>query len=158
MEKNKIKFRSPLEKFCYEKLLANNINAKYEPESYTLLESFNAKNVRMYFPKKDQEHYKATGRRRFNLLPYNSKIRSISYTPDFLAKINNHIIFIEVKGRINDAYPLRKKLFIKYLENWANSPIRKKYTFWFFEPHTQEHVCQMINVLNDLKKDKNGNI
>ena len=44
-------------------------------------------------------------------------IISIKYTPDIHFMWENYMVFIEVKGRENDVYYLKKKLFRKFLEN-----------------------------------------
>jgi len=56
---NGIKFRSKLEVYCYKQLKNSNINAEYEPITYTILEGFN-----------------------FN----DKKVQGIKYTPDFVGE------------------------------------------------------------------------
>lgn len=82
-----IKFKSKLELFTYTLFLKNGIELKYEEETFTLMEGFEYE-----------------GR----------KYRPITYTPDFGHPILP--IIIEVKGFANDAFPLRWKLFCRYLK------------------------------------------
>ena len=73
---------------------------------------------------------------------FNTKtVRAITYLPDF---VGNGFI-IECKGKPNDAWPLREKLFKYYLAN--NTPNVK-----FYVVHTQKEVNALIEEL----KQKNG--
>jgi hypothetical protein len=45
-----------------------------------------------------------------------SPLSSITYTPDFTFLYNGIFVIIEVKGFVNDTYPLKRNLFRKLLE------------------------------------------
>jgi hypothetical protein len=94
-----INFASGLEKYMYTALRKANIKALYEGETFELMEAFD-------FPFESYERcgnskgeYKNRG---------NKKILNIKYTPDFVGKG----FIIETKGRANESFPLRWKLYI----------------------------------------------
>jgi hypothetical protein len=72
---------------------------------------------------------------------HGKKIRPITYTPDFL--VNK--MYVEVKGWLgnNKDFPLRKKLFLKYLTE--NEP-----------DYDYEVVTNKKEMLNLIEKLKNG--
>lgn len=95
-----ITFASGLEKYMYCALKKAGIQAEYEGESYNLLEPFHLPN----------ECYERWGKSEITERGQR-KIHGMRYTPDFIA--NDFVI--ECKGRANDAFPLRWKLFKKYV-------------------------------------------
>lgn len=70
------------------------------------------------------------------------KIRPITYTPDFVG--NNFII--EAKGRPNETFPLKWKLFLYklYYENLTNK-------YQLFIVHNHKEVDECINKILNLK-------
>lgn len=97
-------FKSQMEQKVYSKLVEAGYNPKYEEKTFTLLEGF--------YPTVD---YYTKGKKEWALSK--SKVRSITYTPDFILELNDCTIIIEVKGFPNDVYPVKKKLFLNVLEN-----------------------------------------
>jgi hypothetical protein len=96
-----ITFASGLEKYMYKALKEAGISADYESQSFELLPSFTFKN--------DCVERQSNGKGDF-VNRGNKKVLNLKYTPDFIG-----IDFIiETKGRANDSFPLRWKLF-KYL-------------------------------------------
>ena len=96
-----ITFASGLEKYMYIALRKAKIKAKYEGETYTIFEGF------MF----DNESYERQSNGKGDLVNRGSKkILGIKYTPDFISKE----FIIECKGRANDTFPMRWKLFKKY--------------------------------------------
>ena len=93
-----IKFASGLEKYMYQALK----KAKYEGKTYEIIKGFNFKNSCIAKAANGKGEYKERG---------NKKILPIKYTPDFIG--SNFII--ECKGRANESFPIRWKLFKKYL-------------------------------------------
>ena len=95
-----IQFASQLEVFMYKALKAANIDFGYETEVFDLIEGFHSKNVS--FERTAAKPMINRGEK---------KVRGISYTPDFVSK---HFI-IETKGRANESFPIRWKLFKRLL-------------------------------------------
>ena len=97
-----INFASGLERYMYMALKKAKIKALYEGQTFELVESFD-------FPFEAYERcsngkgdYKNRG---------NKKILNIKYTPDFIGKG----FIIETKGRANESFPMRWKLFKKLI-------------------------------------------
>ena len=108
-----IKFRSKLELFTYRKLEAAGIKCDYEKHKYILMLGF---------------HFKSTSiepNKRKGYVENASKVRDITYTPDFV-DLNQKWI-IEVKGYANDVFPIKWKLFKMYLKQ-----LIKQYLRWLW--------------------------
>lgn len=99
-----ITFASGLEKYMYSALKAAGIQSYYEGETYTLVEGFQFTGSSFERQANGKGDMIDRGQKR---------ILSIKYTPDF---IGNDFI-IECKGRANETFPLRWKLFKKYVED-----------------------------------------
>jgi len=95
-----ITFDSTLESYMYTLLKDNNIKNEYEGESFTLIEGFE-------FP---LHSYERTANKPLANRG-NNKQRAITYKPDF---VSDQFI-IEVKGRANESFPMRWKLFKRWL-------------------------------------------
>ena len=133
-----IEFKSKLEGYCYRRLVENGFKPYYERYKITL------------FPKKTIEYisnlYWSTPKGFFKkqmkpLLP-------ITYTPDFVFSVGNNIFIIETKGRPNDVYPYKRKIFLRWLEQKAQD--NQNYKFHFFEPKNQNEIHEMISQINDM--------
>ena len=125
-----ITFDSGLEIYCYKQLKNNNIPFTYTSNTYTLVEPF-AFNSKSYEPDK----------KRGLLLSLRSpKLQAIKYTPDFIG--DNWII--ETKGRANESWPIRLKLFKKYLTD-------NNIKFTIFIPKNQKQVDQCIELIQSNK-------
>ena len=125
-----IQFKSKLELFCYKKLKEYSIEFQYEKERFMLFEGFRP-TMQCYFPNK-------TGDMVLDI----TKLRNITYTPDFVG--GNWII--ETKGRANDTYGIKLKLFRALLEG------NKTYKI-FMEPHNQKQVMQCIKLIKNYKHE-----
>ena len=90
-----IHFKSTLEVSIFKALEENNLEPHYEENTYVLIAGWKPKIP--FFRK-------------------NKKIISIKYTPDIHFMWGNYMVFVEVKGRENDVYYLKKKLFRRFLE------------------------------------------
>ena len=99
-----ITFASGLEKYMYEALKKAKIEAKYEGKTFIVLEGFDFPNISIERCANGKGDYKNRGEK---------KILPIKYTPDFIGE--NFII--ECKGRANESFPLRWKLFKKVVSN-----------------------------------------
>ena len=102
-----ITFASGLEKYMYQALKKAKIKAKYEGKTYIIQEGFEFKTTSYERQSNGKGEFKDRG---------NKKILPIKYTPDF---VSNSFI-IECKGRANESFPMRWKMFKKYVK--ANLP------------------------------------
>ena len=69
----------------------------------------------------------------------------MTYTPDFTFNYNGRLIIIEAKGKENDTYPLKRKLFRGLLEGQTNdNPL-------FFEIYTQKQLLQAIEIIKSYE-------
>tara|TARA_R100001591_G_scaffold7208_1_gene13579 strand:+ start:1139 stop:1597 length:459 start_codon:yes stop_codon:yes gene_type:complete len=99
-----IKFASGLEKYMYVVLKKAKIKAKYEGKTYTVQEGFMFNN----------ESYERQSNGKGELVNRGcKKILPIKYTPDFVSDS----FIIECKGRANESFPMRWKLFKKYVND-----------------------------------------
>ena len=107
-----IKFASGSEAYMYKALKTAKIPVAYEGSTYTIFQGFDL-NVTCYERcANGKGDYKDRG---------NKKILPIKYTPDFIGKG----FIIETKGRANEAFPMRWKLFKHYAEHNLNSTLYK---------------------------------
>jgi hypothetical protein len=98
-----ITFASGLEKYMYQALKDAKIKAEYEGKTFVVAEGFDFPNISIERCANGKGDYKNRGEK---------KILPIKYTPDFIGK--NFII--ECKGRANESFPLRWKLFKKVVK------------------------------------------
>jgi len=95
---NGITFSSGLEKYMYKALKDAGIPVEYEKHTFELLPSFTFKNDCIERQANSKGDFINRG---------NKKVLNLKYTPDF---VGDEFI-IETKGRANDAFPLRWKMF-----------------------------------------------
>ena len=127
-----INFASGLERYMYMALKKAKIKALYEGKTFELQEPFD-------FPFASYERcgngkgdYKNRG---------NKRILNIKYTPDFIGK--NFII--ETKGRANESFPMRWKLFKRF--------INKCYPcVTLYKPQNQKECDKVIELLTTKTK------
>ena len=93
-----IKFASGLEKYMYKALKDAKIKAEYEGRTFELIPSFRFDVEAFERCANGKGEYKNRG---------NKNILNIKYTPDFIGKD----FIIECKGRANESFPIRWKLF-----------------------------------------------
>ena len=99
-----ITFASGLERYMYQVLKKAKIKAKYEGQTYVVQEGFSFKN----------ESYERQSNGKGDMVNRGSKkILNIKYTPDFVADS----FIIECKGRANESFPIRWKMFKKYVND-----------------------------------------
>ena len=98
-----IKFASGLEKYMYVALKNANIHAVYEGATFVLQEDF-IFNI-------DSYERQANGKGQM-VNRGQKKIQNIKYTPDFVSDS----FIIECKGRANESFPLRWKMFKKHVK------------------------------------------
>jgi hypothetical protein len=99
-----ITFASGLEKYMYQALKDAKIKAQYEGKTFTVSEGFNFPNISIERCANGKGDYKNRGEK---------KILPIKYTPDFVGDG----FIIECKGRANESFPLRWKLFKKVVSS-----------------------------------------
>ena len=129
-----ITFASGLERYMYQALKKAKIKALYEGQTFELVPGFD-------FPFEAYERcsngkgdYKNRG---------NKKILNIKYTPDFIGK--DYII--ECKGRPNESFPLRWKLFKLWLTKNNIGKI-------LYKPQNQKEVDRTITLIKEHRKRK----
>ena len=99
-----ITFASGLEKYMYQALKKAKIKAKYEGQTYVLQESFSFK----------VDSFERQGNGKGDMVNRGQKkILNIKYTPDFVSDS----FIIECKGRANESFPIRWKMFKKYVND-----------------------------------------
>ena len=127
-----INFASGLEKYTYIALKKEKLFEYYEGEVFQLVEGFNFRS--------EAYEKQANGKGDF-INRGEKKILGIKYTPDF----SGQDYIIECKGRANDSFPLRYKLFKQWLmDNDDNRTI--------YKPQNLKDVDLMIQTI--LKKRK----
>ena len=132
LEYGGISFKSKLEKMAYQTLKEQGFPVLYEPKKFIIWEGFRP-NVPFYNKDASTRMLKMDSK----------KVIDISYTPDLMFEYNNHLIIIEMKGFENNTYPLKKKIFRKWLEsNYPNSI--------YFEIFTKKQLLQAIDIIKNL--------
>ena len=128
-----IKFASGLERYMYMALKKAKIKAKYEGQTFELIPSFEFDLESIERQSNGKGEYKNRG---------NKKILNIKYTPDFIGKD----FIIETKGRANESFPIRWKLFKrKLIENnfITQSPIN----WTLYKPQNQKECDETIRLI-----------
>ena len=127
-----IKFASGLEKYMYIALKNAKIHAVYEGATFELQEGF------MF----DIDSYERQGNGKGAMINRGQKkILNIKYTPDFVSSS----FIIECKGRANESFPLRWKMFKKYVN-------RKMKHVTLYKPQNQKECDEVVNlILNKIK-------
>ena len=128
-----ITFASGLEKYMYRALKKAKVKAKYEGRTYTIQSGFEF-NIDSY---ERQSNGKGEFKNRGN-----KKILPIKYTPDFIGDG----FIIECKGRANESFPMRWKLFKGYINT-----VQPYVTL--YKPQNQKECDQVIELItkNNLK-------
>ena len=129
-----ITFASGLEKYMYIALKKNKIKAIYEGETFVLQQGF------MF----DNESYERQSNGKGAKINRGSKkILPIKYTPEF---VSNSFI-IECKGRANESFPIRWKMFKKYVKE--NLP-----SVTLYKPQNQKECEQVIELIKKHEQHK----
>ncbi len=128
-----INFASGLERYTYMALKKAKLFEGYENEVFQLIEGFDFKNQSYEKQANGKGDYTNRGQK---------KILGIKYTPDFVGK--DYII--ECKGRANESFPLRWKLFKLWL---TKNNIGKT----LYKPQNQKEVDRTIQLIKESKKN-----
>ena len=127
-----IQFASGLEKYMYLALKEAKIEARYEGETYVLQDSFVFKNKSYEKQSNGKGEFKNRGEK---------KILNIKYTPDFVSPS----FIIECKGRANESFPIRWKMFKNYVKEHLKHVI-------LYKPQNQKDCDEVIRlILNKIK-------
>lgn len=148
-----IEFKSNLEITCYRLLKKNGMIFEYEkhkfvisnPHTINSLVTIYCSTLTTIEVKKSTSENKKREVSVFKKLSNN--ISAITYTPDFTMEYKDYFIIIETKGKANDVYPYKRKLFLKFLSTFANLKNKK---IIFFEPHNYSHIEEMITIIKTL--------
>ena len=127
-----ITFQSGLEKYMYIALKKAGIDAKYEGATYELIPSFNYDKSCYERQANGKGEYKDRGKK---------KILNIKYTPDFIGSD----FIIECKGRANETFPIRWKLFKMYLYH-----TRSEVTL--YKPQNQKECDETVSLILGKRK------
>ena len=126
-----ITFASGLEKYMYQALKKAKIKSKYEGQTYVIQEGFEFNN----------KSYERQANGKGEMVNRGSKkILPIKYTPDFVSDS----FIIECKGRANESFPIRWKMFKKYVK--ANL---KHVTL--YKPQNQKECDEVINLIKSSR-------
>lgn len=151
-----ITFKSKLEKTVYTTLIEQGFNPLYEPYTFTLWEGFQP--ITPFFDKETDKQklrrLEAVGGSPSKMLIQKSdKIIGIRYTPDFYVKYKDLNVYIEAKGLENDIFYIKKKMFIKYLDNLC---LEKGERSIYFEIYTKKQLLQAIEIIKDYATECNS--
>ena len=127
-----IKFASGLEKYMYIALKKAKIKAKYEGKTYIVQEGFEFKN----------KSYERQSNGKGDLVNRGlKKVLPIKYTPDFVSDS----FIIECKGRANESFPLRWKMFKKYVNDNLKCVT-------LYKPQNQKECDEVIKLILTKRK------
>jgi len=122
-----IQFASGLEKYMYQALKKAKIKAEYEGKTYVLQESF-------VF---EVDSYERQANGKGDLVNRGQKkILNIKYTPDFISDS----FIIECKGRANESFPLRWKMFKKHVNDNLKHVI-------LYKPQNQKECDKVVELI-----------
>ena len=128
-----IKFASGLEKYMYIALKKAKIHADYEGATFVLQEDF----------KFEIDSYERQANGKGEMVNRGQKkIQNIKYTPDFVSDS----FIIECKGRANESFPLRWKMFKNYVKEHYPHVI-------LYKPQNQKECDEVIKLItkNQIK-------
>lgn len=130
-----IKFDSTLESKMYKLLKEASIENTHNSITYTIIDGFTYKS----------DSYENSPARTKSKQPLLSKqtVRRMQYTPDFVAPDESWII--EVKGRANESFPLRWKMFKSVVNGWEKPPV-------LFLPSNVKECEEVVEIIKGMKK------
>jgi hypothetical protein len=126
-----INFASGLEKYMYVALKEAKIKSVYEGKTFELQEAFTF----------DTDSYERQGNGKGDMINRGrKKILNIKYTPDFVSDT----FIIECKGRANESFPLRWKMFKKHVKEHIPHVT-------LYKPQNQKECDRVIELINKRK-------
>ena len=127
-----INFASGLERYMYMVLKKAKIKSKYEGKTYELQEGF------MF----DIDSYERQGNGKGDMVNRGrKKILNIKYTPDFVSDS----FIIECKGRANESFPLRWKMFKKHVKEHIPHVT-------LYKPQNQKECDKVVELIKNKNK------
>ena len=124
----------------YQALKKAKIKSEYEGQTYELQEGF------MF----DVDSYERQGNGKGDMVNRGrKKILNIKYTPDFISDS----FIIECKGRANESFPIRWKMFKKYVKERIPHVT-------LYKPQNQKECDKVVELILTKRKEKlwiNGN-
>lgn len=136
---NEITFKSKLDLMAYKLLEEKGFNPQYEQNTFIIWQGF--KPVVPFFTKNKARQ----------IINNNKKLINITYTPDIYFEYRGYKVIIEMKGFTNDVYPIKVKLFRKYIEQLQDS---NKYLL--FELYTKQQLLTAIQIIEEYGKTRNN--
>ena len=129
-----IQFASGLEKYMYQALKKAKIKSEYEGKTYEIQEGF------MF----DVDSYERQGNGKGDMVNRGQKkILNIKYTPDFISDS----FIIECKGRANESFPIRWKMFKKYVKERIPHVT-------LYKPQNQKECDKVVELILTKIKEK----
>ncbi len=127
-----INFASGLERYMYMALKKAKIKADYEGTTFELIPGFEFTNSSIERQSNGKGEYRERGCK---------KILNIKYTPDFVADD----FIIECKGRANESFPIRWKLFKKWMTDNSDNRV-------LYKPQNQTECDRTIDMILQKRK------
>ena len=129
-----ITFASGLERYMYQALKKAKIYAEYEGMTFTLQDAF------MF----DVDSYERQGNGKGDMVNRGrKKILNIKYTPDFISDS----FIIECKGRANESFPIRWKMFKKYVKERIPHVT-------LYKPQNQKECDEVVELILTKRKEE----
>ena len=125
-------FASGLERYMYMALKKAKIKAKYEGETFVLINGSHFENKVYERQANSKGEFVNRG---------NKRILPIKYTPDFIGDD----FIIETKGRPNESFPIRWKLFKKLVTEQFPG-------YTLFKPQNQKECDRVIEIIKNRRK------
>ena len=122
-----INFASGLERYMYMGLKKAKLKFKYEGETFELVKAFEFTQEAIERQSNGKGEYRNRG---------NKKILNIKYTPDFVGED----FIIECKGRANESFPMRWKLFKKWMTDNRDKRV-------LYKPQNQSECDKTIDMI-----------
>ncbi len=136
---NEITFKSKLDLMAYKLLEEKGFNPQYEQNTFIIWQGF--KPVVPFFTKNKARQ----------VINNNKKLINITYTPDIYFEYQGYKVIIEMKGFTNDVYPIKVKLFRKYIEQLQDSN-----NYLLFELYTKQQLLTAIQIIEEYGKTRNN--
>lgn len=131
-------FLSEIEFKCYLLLKASKLDFGHETEKLVIFPGFKDANIL---------DWKWDKKKRTFLQKPMYKVQDITYTPDFVVNLPGRKVYIEVKGNPNDRFPMKYKMFLRYLsERMKEDGIKREYVI-------VKSLTQMKDVISKLNED-----
>jgi len=133
LTRGQYKMKSTLETACYDALKEARLHFEYEGETFVLQESFRFPGV----------YHKSTRGKDIMRDVSGNVVLPVKYTPDFVS--HKHKFIIETKGWVpsQHTFPLRWKMFLKYLMDNDMSD------YMLFIPKNKKQITNTIEIITD---------